>query len=619
MKEFKITLDLIQVTKNPLIHLKTDDVDSVKFIIQVLNDGVILDLTDATSVRLAVQKPSGVDLFQDCTITDAANGMCEIILITQAYNEIGENSGELYINTGGIMQVTRRFEYKSLDSILAEGTSVGDGGGGPVYWADILSKPLTYPPSIHEHLEYLTQTEGDARYALDGEIPTHTHLWTEITGKPTTFPPETHVHNFADIANKPLSYPPDAHTHDFGAITGKPTEYPPSAHAHAITDVTGLTEALGTKLEVIPAEFVTETEGDLRYELKGEGGGGASLPKTGETEPTGVIPDYVGQVYVDTLAKEAYMANSAAGDWQSISMDELGGGAGSVDWGAVTGKPNSFPPSAHNHTTAEITGLDATLTGKSDVGHAHAWTEITAKPTEFDPIAHNHLWADITDKPATFTPAAHSHDFASITEKPLSYPPDAHTHLWAQITDKPTTFTPETHSHAMTDVTGLSIALDGKSDTGHSHDFASITTKPTTLTGYGITDAANLTDLDGKSDIGHVHDYASITGKPTTFTPSAHTHLWAEITDKPTTFTPAAHNHLWAEITDKPTTFAPAAHSHTEADVTLGGTNAKTYVDDADNFIKNTVLNGLKLWSGTQVAYDAIVTPDPTTLYFITG
>jgi hypothetical protein len=30
-------------------------------------------------------------------------------------------------------------------------------------------------------------------------------------------------------------------------------------------------------------------------------------------------------------------------------------------------------------------------------------------------------------------------------------------------------------------------------------------------------------------------------------------------------------------------------------------------------------LGGLTLWQGTQAAYDAIVTKNPTTLYFITG
>lgn len=87
---------------------------------------------------------------------------------------------------------------------------------------------------------------------------------------------------------------------------------------------------------------------------------------------------------------------------------------------------------------------------------------------------------------------------------------------WSDVTGKPTTFTPSAHTHAMSDITGLTTALSGKSDTTHTHA------------------------------------WGDITGKPTTFTPSAHTHLWADITDKPTTFAPSTHTHLIANITDFP-------------------------------------------------------------------
>jgi len=33
------------------------------------------------------------------------------------------------------------------------------------------------------------------------------------------------------------------------------------------------------------------------------------------------------------------------------------GGGVSVAWGDVTGKPSTFPPSAHTHVIADVTGL----------------------------------------------------------------------------------------------------------------------------------------------------------------------------------------------------------------------------------------------------------------------
>ena len=52
---------------------------------------------------------------------------------------------------------------------------------------------------------------------------------------------------------------------------------------------------------------------------------------------------------------------------------------------------------------------------------------------------------------------------------------------------------------------------------------------------------------------------------------------------------------------------------------TLDSKASTTYVDTADNYIINTLMGGLKLWTGTQAQYDAIVTKNATTLYFITG
>ena len=53
-------------------------------------------------------------------------------------------------------------------------------------------------------------------------------------------------------------------------------------------------------------------------------------------------------------------------------------------WDEVKGKPAAFPPTTHTHTTAQVTGLDAHLTGidsalaaKSDKGHTHTTAQVT--------------------------------------------------------------------------------------------------------------------------------------------------------------------------------------------------------------------------------------------------
>jgi len=204
----------VETTTNPIIQIKESDLNAVRFIFQVSDEGIVLDLTDA-SVRLAVLKPSGMTVLQDCLITNALGGTCEVILTNQAIIETGPHTGELMITQNSIMSTTRTFEYTSLNSIIDDqtlesanewqafhnimlrndlrpilgignpngavtpeyegqtyldtvgtvmfyaltldntswkpyGTGEG-GGGGPVYWTDVLSKPTDFTPSAHEH------------------------------------------------------------------------------------------------------------------------------------------------------------------------------------------------------------------------------------------------------------------------------------------------------------------------------------------------------------------------------------------------------------------------------------------------------------------------------------
>jgi hypothetical protein len=62
-------------------------------------------------------------------------------------------------------------------------------------WADITDKPTTFTPPA----EYITETEGDLRYNLKGEGGATAPTWDEVTGKPTEFPPEAHSHQVSEV------------------------------------------------------------------------------------------------------------------------------------------------------------------------------------------------------------------------------------------------------------------------------------------------------------------------------------------------------------------------------------------------------------------------------------
>ena len=97
----------------------------------------------------------------------------------------------------------------------------------PVAWTEITGKPETFAPE------------------------THSHAWEDITGKPETFAPETHSHAWAEITGKPDTFTPTIgktattakagdYVPTYAEITGKPETFAPETHTHTIADVTGL-------------------------------------------------------------------------------------------------------------------------------------------------------------------------------------------------------------------------------------------------------------------------------------------------------------------------------------------------------------------------------------------
>ena len=51
--------------------------------------------------------------------------------------------------------------------------------------------------------------------------------------------------------------------------------------------------------------------------------------------------------------------------------------AANLSWSTLTGKPSTFPPSAHTHATSDVTGLDTALAGKAAASHTHTASQIT--------------------------------------------------------------------------------------------------------------------------------------------------------------------------------------------------------------------------------------------------
>lgn len=75
--------------------------------------------------------------------------------------------------------------------------------------------------------------------------------------------------------------------------------------------------------------------------------------------------------------------------------------------------------------------LDTTPHGGTGGGGTVAWVDVTGKPSTYPPSAHTHPWGQITGTPATYPPSTHTHTWGQIVDPPATYPPSAHTHPYA--------------------------------------------------------------------------------------------------------------------------------------------------------------------------------------------
>lgn len=63
---------------------------------------------------------------------------------------------------------------------------------------------------------------------------------------------------------------------------------------------------------------------------------------------------------------------------------------------------------------------------------AATWETLSGKPETFAPSAHEHSWDDLTDAPSTFPPESHVHAYGSLTDIPSTFAPSAHTHSYLE-------------------------------------------------------------------------------------------------------------------------------------------------------------------------------------------
>jgi hypothetical protein len=101
------------------------------------------------------------------------------------------------------------------------------------------------------------------------------------------------------------------------------------------------------------------------------------------TAPTAAPATNTTQIATTAFVQEA-LSGAGAGDMSKAVYDTTNNGkvdvaevAEAVPWTGVTGKPSTFPPTAHVHVTSDVTGLDTALAGKAPL----ASPALTGTPT----------------------------------------------------------------------------------------------------------------------------------------------------------------------------------------------------------------------------------------------
>lgn len=185
-------------------------------------------------------------------------------------------------------------------------------------------------------------------------------------------------------------------------------------------------------------------------------------------------------------------------DWSLLAAKGDTGQAGSSSWSGITDKPTTFPPSSHQHTTADVTGLDPALASKADLDGSG---KIVA--SQLPALAVTEFLGEVASEAAMLALAGQPGDWCIRTDLGTTVV------VVAEPTSSPASWKALTHpSDAVSSVAGRTGAVTlSKADVGLSAvDNTSDANKP-------ISTAVS-TALAEKADSGHSHTPASIGAEP---------------------------------------------------------------------------------------------------------
>ena len=601
------------------------------------------------------------DLDHDHAIADV--GGLQFALDSKATKgelDLKANIGDSYLKTETYAK-TELYNRTEIDQM-----TMGTGGGSPVIVEDNLVSTSPTNALSSNQGRILDETKADA---------VHTHAITDVTDLEVELSTKADVnhnhdlqyssinHNhdldYADINHTHTEYAPINHNHDldYADINHTHTEYALTDHNHAIADVTGLQTALDGKADDLHNHAIADVTG-LQLALDGKADDlhthaigdvtGLSLELDGKADVnhSHSIADVTGlQLALDGKADINHNHDL---EYADINHNH------DLQYADINHTHTEYAPTVHDHAIADVTGLqtaldgkvdDAELTTKADAIHTHAITDVTGLQTALDGKAddiHTHAIADVTGLQTTLdgkvddaemttkADVNHNHDdtYLPLTggeitgQLTVTNKLDGAT-LLRLNTDRPWSFKQvgalgeadlvlqsEMNSKTFKVQSPLGVdCLEVKADDLVENAF--LNAPEIRENGVSLKDKYAPIGTTGG---GGATEIADVNGLQSALNLKADRPV--ESGSVPTTPT-IAPRYAGDVVID---TLQKRSFIATGKTVTDWERLAPTsYVDTADNFIINDVLDGLSFWRGTQAEYDAIVTKNTSTMYFIVG
>ena len=432
------------------------------------------------------------------------------------------------------------------------------------------SQITDFPSSIKNPTSLSIQVNGGTATVYDGSTAKSINITPAGIGAAAS----GHTHTIANITNLQTALDGKAassHTHTIANVTGLQTALDgkaASSHTHGNADITSVdaSKITGTiSIDHLPQgaldRLVRVDDDTARFKLTTEN---VQLGDTVKVKSSGLMYYVVDESKLgEEAGYEPYTAGSAT----------------SVPWSGVTGKPSTFTPSAHTHTTANITNLQTALDGKAASSHTHTKSQITDFPTSIK-------------NPTSVVIKLNG----GTTEGTNMFTYDGSTAKSINITPAGIGAAASSHTHTIANITNLQTALDGKAASSHTHTKDQVGLSNVDNTADSVKNVAMATKLQTYKSDSTTETYGAdyplfaqwdSTGKIinmvcTGYTvrvqsaataDSANAVTWGNVSGKPSTFTPSAHTHTKSQITDFPTSIK----NPTSLSIQLNGGTATTY------------------------------------------